>query len=61
MSSLSQICLQRLSADATSKQRVKVKVKGIIHTFFQMRLYLSLQYGRNKSSLNVCECPSISL
>ena len=35
--------------------------KGIIHTFFQMPLYLSLQYGRNNSSLNVCECPSISL
>ena len=31
MSSLSQICLQRLSADATSKQRVKVKVNSIFN------------------------------
>ena len=36
-------------------------LKGIIHTFFQMRLIQSLQYGRNNSSFNVCECPSISL
>ena len=36
-------------------------IKGIIHTFFQMRLLYSLQYGRNNSPLNVCECPSIRI
>ena len=38
-----------------------IKLKGLFTPFFQMPLYLSLQYGRNNSSLNVCECPSISL
>ena len=30
-------------------------IKGIIHTFFQMRLLYSLQYGRNNSPLNTIQ------
>ena len=34
---------------------------GKIHTFFEMHLLLSLQYGMNNYSFNVCVIPSISL
>ena len=36
------------------------KLKGKF-AFFQMHLLLSLQYGKNNPSLNVCECSSTSL